>query len=355
MRRFAPILVLVALAALAAVALAQVEGGPTARLTATAAAGSFEVTNSDEGEPVFAATNIAPGGSVDGTVTIEDTGSAAATLVLRRGDIVDSPGLGGGLLSDRLELRVVDLTAPGSPRTIYSGPLATMPDRSAGRLEPGEAHTFEFTATFPDTGEPSFQNAVQGASTTVAYAWVATEAGEGGGGEEGGKEERGGKGPGGGEEGGAEGPGGGEAPAGGGNAGGGGGAGGAQGSGGAGGVAAQQVGLELTVPKIRGALRSGRIVVWTRCDATCRLTVHGRLRGDAGGHHRGARVNFTQKRPAAAGPHRLRIPVPRKLRAWLRHQPPPKRLRARLSFTAVGADGQHAVVRKTVRLRTGGR
>jgi hypothetical protein len=347
MRRFVPILVLFALAALAAVALAQVESAPAARLTATAAAGSFEVTNSDDGEPIFAATNIAPGGSVDGTVTIEDTGSAAATLVLRRGDIVDSPGLGGGLLSDRLELSVVDVTVPGAPRTVYSGPLATMPDQPAGRLEPGEARTFEFTATFPDAGEPSFQNAVQGASTTVAYAWIATEAGEGGGGEEGG-----GKGPGGGE-GGAGAPGGGEVPAGGGN--GGGGAGGRQGGGAAGGVAGRQVGLDLTVPKIRRALRSGRLVVWTRCDAACRLTVHGRLRAGAGGHHRGARVSFTQKGLAAAGPQRLRIPVPRKLRAWLRHQPPPKRLRARLSFTAVGADGQRDVVRKKVRLRAGGR
>jgi len=314
MRRLVPILVLLALAALAAVALAQVEGAPAARLTATAAAGSFEVTNSDAGQPIFAATNIAPGGSADGTVTIEDTGSAAAALVLRRGETVDSPGLGGGLLSDRLRLTVVDVTVPGAPHTVYSGPLATMADQPAGELEAGEARTFEFTATLPDAGEPSFENAVQGASTTVAYAWIATEASEGGGGSPGGA---------------------------------------STGNGGAGDVAGQRAVLELTVPKVRSALRAGRLVAWTHCDEACRLTVSGRLRASAAGHHRGARIRFTQKRFAAPGRQRLRIPIPRKLRAWLHHHPPPESLRAKLRFTAVGSDGQLDVVRKKVRLRAG--
>jgi hypothetical protein len=336
MRRVVPILVLVALAALAAVALAQVESAPAARLTATAAAGSFEVTNSDDGQPIFAATDIAPGGSADGTVTIEDTGSAAATLVLHRGDVVDSPGLGGGLLSDRLQLAVVDVTVPGAPHTVYAGPLATM---AVGELEPGEARTFEFTATLPDAGEPTFQNAVQAASTTVAYTWIAAGAGEGGGKEPGGGE--GGKGPGGGDGAGGS-PGGGSG-------------GGSTGNGGAGGGAGQRGVLELTVPKVRRALRAGRLVVWTRCDEACRLTVRGRLRASAAGHHRGARIRFAQKRLAAAGPQRLRIPIPRKLRMWLRHQPSPKRLRAKLSFTAIGADGQRDVVRRKVRLRAGRR
>jgi hypothetical protein len=319
MRRLAPILVLLVLAALAAVALAQVGSAPAARLIATAAEGSFEVTSSEEGRPIFAATNIAPGGSADGTVTIEDTGSAAATLLLRRGDIVDSPGLGGGLLSERLELSVVDVTAPGAPRTVYSGPLATMPDRPAGRLEPGGARTFEFTATLPDAGEPSFQNAVQDASTTVAYAWIAEEAGEGGG-----------------------------SPAGGGTGGE-----GSTGNGGAGGVAGRSAALELTVPKVRRALRSGRLVIWTDCDEACRLSVTGRLRATAAGHHRDARIRFAEKRLAAAGPQRLRIPIPPELRAWLRHQPAPKRLRAKLRFTAIGTDGQRDAVRKKLRLRAG--
>jgi hypothetical protein len=49
MRRLAPILVVLAMAALAAVALAQVEGAPALRATTIAASGSFEVTNSEGG------------------------------------------------------------------------------------------------------------------------------------------------------------------------------------------------------------------------------------------------------------------------------------------------------------------
>lgn len=95
-------------------------------------------------------------------MTIEDSGSVAAALVLRRGEVVDTPGPRGGLLSERLELSVLDITARAAPRTVYAGLLASMPEQMTGELAPGEARTFEFTATLPDGGEPDFQNAVQG-------------------------------------------------------------------------------------------------------------------------------------------------------------------------------------------------
>jgi hypothetical protein len=321
MRRLAPILVLLAVAALATVALAQVEDAPAARATTITASGSFEVTNSDDGQPIFAATDIAPGGSAEGTVTIEDTGSEAAAIVLRRGQIEDTPGTGGGVLSDRLRLNVVDVTAPGAPHIVYRGPLASMPEQQAGDLTPGEARTFEFTATLPDGGEPDVQNAVQGASTTVAYTWIAAEPTQSGGGA---------------EEGGGGLPGGGA------------GTGTSPGPDSAGG---RRAALSLTVPRFRRALRRGRLVVWANCDEPCRLSVRGRVRATTGGRHRSARVRFTQKRFVAAGPQRLRIPIPPRLRRWLRHEPPPRRLRARLRFIAVGTDGRRAAVRKTVPLR----
>jgi hypothetical protein len=355
MRRFAPILVLLVLAALAAVALAQVDDAPAARLAASSSTGSFEVTNSRDGEPIFAASGIAPGGSAQGSVTIEDTGTGAATVTLERGALVDVPGLGGGVLSGRLELSVVDTSGPGGPRTVYSGPLDSMPDQPVGKLQPGEARTFEFTATLPDSGGAEFQNEVQGASTTVAYAWTATEAG--GGEEEGEKEEEGGeeeKGGGGEESGGGE-KGGGETPGGGSSSGGGstanGGASGGPSGGDNGGVAGQNAVLELTVPKVRRTLKGGRMTVWTDCDQTCKVTVYGRFRATAAGRHRGARIRFAQKRFVAAGRQRLRIPVPRKLRRWLGAEPAPKRLRAKLRFVAVGTQGQRDAARRNVKLR----
>jgi hypothetical protein len=328
MRRLVPILALLALAILAAVALAQVDGEPAARATVTAASGSFEISNSADGQPIFAATDLGPGGSAEGTVTIADTGTAAVALVLRRGELVDSPGLGGGVLSDQLRLRVLDVTVPAAPRTVYAGPLATMPEQHAAEFGTGEARTFEFSATLPEHGEPGFENSLQGASTTIAYTWVAEEA-------EGRNGEEGGNGSGGGGQGSADTVGG-----------------GGQGEGG--GAPGDSAALDLTVSKVGLALRRGRLVAWTRCDRPCRLTVRGRRRATAAGHHPSAPIRFAQKRVAPAGVRRLPIPIPPKLTRWVRQAPPPKRLRAKLRFVATDSRGETDTVHMTLRLRIRG-
>ncbi|MBS1879768.1 MAG: hypothetical protein JST31_09660, partial [Actinobacteria bacterium] len=164
MRRALLLLTVGWLAALAAaVALARVGEEPPARASAVAASGDFSISNSREGLPIFAAGGIVPGGSARGTVTIADTGSVPAQLTLSRHDLLDSPGLGGGLLSAALELTVTDVTAPAAPLAVYSGPLASMPAQPAGRVDPGAARTYEFVATLPAGGG---QNAVQGASVS---------------------------------------------------------------------------------------------------------------------------------------------------------------------------------------------
>jgi hypothetical protein len=333
MRRLLPILVIVALVAGAAVALAQIESSPPAHAATIAATGAFEIADSKEGEPIFAAAGIAPGDSTSGTVTIEDPGSEPVSLSLHRGELLDEPGLGGGLLSSRLQLTVVDVTDPGAPTTVYSGPLDSMPDQAVGELEAGASRTFEFTATLPDSGDPAVDNEVQGASTTVAYSWVAEE----GKGEEGGKEP--GEGP-------AK-----ETP----GSGGGSPSGPNYNPGGApgGGVSPASAKLDLTVPKVRSHLRRGRLVVWTHCDETCRVTVRGRISASNGlGRRRVAKIRFTAKNFYAAGGKRLRIRIPNGMRHWLKATPGRKRVRLKLRVTAVGTQGQRDVVKKTVRLRS---
>jgi hypothetical protein len=324
MRRWVPIAVFVAVAGMAAVALAQVGGTPRAKAAAIATSGAFEISNSDEGQPIFSAAGIAPGGSAQGTVAIKDTGSEPVALHLRRGELEDVPGLGGGLLSGRLQLTVVELTGPAAARTIYEGPLDSMPEQAIGRLEGGEARTFEFTATLPESGGASFQNAVQGAAMTVAYEWVATEAAT--------LEEEHGEPPSAGR---------GSAP----TSEGGGAPGGNEGNGGL-------DLLKLTVPKIQPVLRAGHVLTWAICDQTCRIYVRGHIRATGHGRHRGAKVHFSKTRFYGPGGQRVRIPVPRKLRRFMRENPGRERLRARLRFIAVGADGRRDVVRKTVKLHT---
>jgi hypothetical protein len=365
MRGKLPLLVFIGLAAMAAAALAQVSKGPQARAAqAIAATGAFEISNSRDGQPIFAAAGIAPGDSTSGTVVIKDTGSEATALTLHSGEVIDEPGIGGGLLSGRLQLNVVDVSVPAAPVTVYAGPLDSMPAEPAGILQGGESRTYEFTATLPDDGEASFQNEVQGASTTVAYTWVAGEAsgGEGPGPTEeptGGEETKGGETPGGtggGETPSTPSPGAGTASAeAAGSAGsqiGNGGAGTGRG-GGNGGVRGQGAVLDLTVPRIKGSLRRGRLRVWTDCTKTCRLSIRGRLRAKSTttGTRRVARVRWSSKTFYPAGPHRIRLRIPRAMRTWMKQTPGPERLRARLRFTAVGKDGERDVVRKTVRLR----
>jgi hypothetical protein len=343
-QRLIPFLVcVIVLGVLAAVALGQVGSPSPARAAAVRAAGSFQISNAVAGEPIFAAAGLAPGGSAKGTVTIEDSGSVPVGLTLQRGALSDTPGVGGGVLSRQLQLTVSDVSEPGAPQVIYSGPLDSMPEQDAGELSPGGSRTYEFVATLPD-GAPSEQNALQNAATTVAYSWVAEEAG-------GGEEEPPGQEPpaeeqpkpevpkevpgGGGESEtrGTDGEGGTGTPAGG------------------GGVAGVGAALDLEVPRISQTLKGSGLVTYVDCDASCRIFVRGRLRAIAHGHHRTAKIRFSLKRPYTPGSKKMRIPIPRGMRKWLRHQPAPKRLKARLRFEAIGTAGGRDVVKKKVRLR----
>ncbi|HSS34190.1 MAG TPA: hypothetical protein VLL27_13000 [Solirubrobacterales bacterium] len=327
MRRWIPLAVYLELAAIAtAVAVAGGGGEPPARAAMVAASGDFSLSNSKEGLPVFGADGIAPGDSAQGTVEIANTGDVDAQLIVEREGLSDTPGLGGGLLSSRLHLRVEDVTESASPVLVYAGPLDSMPAQQAGQLEPGESRSFEFTATLSDAGMATEVDDLQGAATAVAYSWTASEAGEG---EEGG------------EETGVP-----AVPAAGGS--------GGQQSGGGETVTRNQP-FDLTVPRIRRAIRGGRLVARTDCSETCRLYVRGRVRATGVGTHRGAKIHVVKSRFYAAGARRLRIPVPRRLRRWLRETPGRERLRAKLRFVAIGTGGERDAVRKTVKLRAGRR
>ncbi len=340
--RLIPLIVcVILLGVLATVALGQVGSPSPARAAAVRAVGSFEIADSIAGEPIFAATGLAPGGAAKGKVTIEDSGSVPVALKLQRGELTDTPGTGGAILSSHLQLTVSDVSEPGAPRTIYSGPLDSMPDQAAGELNPRGSRTYEFVATLPD-GAPSEQNALQNASTAVAYSWVAEESGGGEGGEEAPEEETqaeekpkaempaggGGTGTGGTETRGAPAP-----------------------ESGGGGVQGVGAALDLTVPRIAQSLTGGGLVTYVDCDASCRIFVRGRLRASAHGHHRAAKIRFSLRRPYTPGSKQMRIPIPRGMRKWLRRMPAPKRLKAKLRFIAVGTAGGRDVVKKKVRLR----
>lgn len=129
------------------------------------------LSNSKDGVAVLGASNMLPGSSTQGTVTLTNTGNVDSELELRKQNVSDSAGAGGGELSEVLDLRIENVTG-AAPATIYDGPLATMPNVALGsfpKKQPGQ--TYRFTVTLPSGAGDAYQ----GSSTSVDYVWVQTK------------------------------------------------------------------------------------------------------------------------------------------------------------------------------------
>jgi hypothetical protein len=136
-------------------------------LRATAATGSVKLTDSRGGGAIVSAAHMDPGDSVTGTVTISNGGDAPAALRLSKSQLLDTPGLGGGRLSEALFLAVDDLTAG---RRVYDGPLASMLPLPVAPIPAGGGHSFRFTVRLPQIRGALYQVAF----TTVRFDWSAT-------------------------------------------------------------------------------------------------------------------------------------------------------------------------------------
>jgi Ca2+-binding RTX toxin-like protein len=149
----------------------------TPQLRATAE-GSMALTDSRGEGAIFDIDNIAPGSSGAGEVTISNSGTAPGALSLASTGLSDDTGRYGGLLSQRLALRIEDVTA-GSPKEVFSGGIAAMPQLQLGTLATGQSRTYRFTVTMLDGGAPTSpfieDNTYQEASTGIAYRWTLTE------------------------------------------------------------------------------------------------------------------------------------------------------------------------------------
>jgi hypothetical protein len=246
------ILPAVALLASASVAVAERgNGSPAPAVRAMDGHGSLSIVNSRGEGAILSASGLAPGGSVSGEVTIRNSGTVSGGFTLSGTDVVDTPGIGGGLLSQRLQLVVLDLT---TPTTVYSGALNGLASRDLGTIGPGQARTYRFTATLPDGGTPPTpiggDNAYQNARVVSTYLWTATSLDETGGGGSGGD---GGGGTGGG-------PANGGGPVGGGGPG--------QGT---------PLRLKVGLPRKQPPLKKRKLIVNVRCDAACSVTATGKI------------------------------------------------------------------------------
>ena len=185
LRRWMTLAAIVAISGSAVAAHSGPREYPTAVISQ--ASGTFQITNSRDGQAIFQAQGLAPGRSVTGTVQLSNAGTLAGDLGLQQLDVVDQPGANGGLLSNAVHLDVQDITG-GNLVPVFAGQLASLQSSSLGGIAPGEARTYRFTASLPDGGAPPSptggDNAYAGSALSVRYSWQATapDPGEGGGG-----------------------------------------------------------------------------------------------------------------------------------------------------------------------------
>ncbi len=200
---------MVAILGCAAVAGSSPRGVPRAEISMVS--GELHLTNSRDGQAIFQAQGLSPGESVTGTVQLSNTGDLSGDLGFQQLEVQDQPGTNGGLLSDAVHLDIDDVTG-GSDLPVFAGQLGSFQGHSLGSIAPGEARTYRFTASLPDSGPPptptSGDNAYAGSALTVRYLWTASapdpgdggtgDGGTGGGGTDGGGTGGGGTGGGGG-------------------------------------------------------------------------------------------------------------------------------------------------------------
>jgi hypothetical protein len=153
--------------------------------------GSIVHSNSRAGLFIFQASNMVPGGSASGTVTLTNQDALEGDFVLSESNLVDTQlGSGGGGLAHQLSLKIEDVTNPASPTTLYpvanpNGPvddkLADVGTLHVATIPAGQSRTFKFTATFPNGGVPpspssvtSGDNAYQGAAMSTEFDWTST-------------------------------------------------------------------------------------------------------------------------------------------------------------------------------------
>jgi hypothetical protein len=134
--------------------------------------GSLTLSNDKEGAAILSLGGMRPGDLVTDTVTLGNTGTLPGDLSLATSNLVDTPGAGGGALSSKLDLRIRDVTAPGSPVTVYNNKIGSLTPVALGALPAGDSRVYEFRVSFPDAGAGA-ENAYQGSTMSIRFDWSA--------------------------------------------------------------------------------------------------------------------------------------------------------------------------------------
>lgn len=142
----------------------------TASAANTFTAGSLEATSDPPGA-IFSVTGMLPGDVETGNVTIQNSGDASGTFTLTSENLTDTPGTGGGNLSDVLQLVITEDPGTASESEVYTGPINAPISENLGSWAANESHDFHFEITFPSSADNTFQ----GSSMTVDFVWTVNQ------------------------------------------------------------------------------------------------------------------------------------------------------------------------------------
>ncbi len=127
------------------------------------ASGTLTQTNSKTGAAVFNISNIKPGDTVGGQVTITNTGTLPAVMSVTESAFASTfSATSGSPATPTLNLVVTE----GS-NTIYSGAFGSMSTVALGTFTAGQAKTYKFTVTFNQAAT----NVDQGKTASATYTW----------------------------------------------------------------------------------------------------------------------------------------------------------------------------------------
>src|SRR5689334_13294781 len=124
--------------------------------------GTLTQTNSKANAAIFSLTNMKPGDSVYGTVTITNSGSLKAAMSL-----VETAGANGFSSAALLQETIVDVTNASVPVPVYSGNFGAAGTKALGTFNAGEARTYKVTVTL----DSAATNTEQGKTASASYAW----------------------------------------------------------------------------------------------------------------------------------------------------------------------------------------
>jgi hypothetical protein len=114
-------------------------------------AGTLVLINSKDGSAVVSVSDLLPGKSVTGTLTVSVSGNYRAVVTLTDAGTTDTPS--SPSLSQALTFKVEDITGTGT--TLYNSSMSGFSSVSLGTFASGTTRTYRFTVSYPTASAAS--------------------------------------------------------------------------------------------------------------------------------------------------------------------------------------------------------